>query len=107
MDTTYEQQLQAQLTAAADRAAKGVAAANLMKMNEGKLIQDWINDRVSYELERMTGKNPLSDREYLEGHGAVRVLKEFNIMLQSAVQTGVSAQEEVKILNEQQSAANA
>lgn len=101
---TYEEELQQQLTEARKRVEQGVAATSFMKSTEGTLIQDWINEKVSYELEQMTGKTPLSDRDYLESHGAVRVLKDFNLMLQSKQRTGQAAQAEVKALNEQQSA---
>lgn len=103
-EMTYKEQLQSDLAEAQKRVEQGVAASSFIKSPEGKLIQDWINERVSFELEQMTGKTPMSDREYLESHGAVRVLKDFNLMLQSKQRTGQAAQAEVKALNEQQSA---
>lgn len=97
----YEKKLLADLNDARERVRQGVAAANFMKTDEGRLIQEWINEQISYSMERMTGKNPLDDRGYLEEHGAVRVLKDFNVMLNTKEQIGVAAQEEVKVLDEQ------
>ena len=101
---SYEDQLQQDLDNARKRVEQGVAATSFMKSQEGELIQGWINERVSYLLESMTGKTPLSDRDYLAAHGAVRELKDFNTMLQSKQRTGEAAKGEVNALNEQQSA---
>ena len=101
---TYEQELERDLKAAQQRAEEGVAASNFSKSAEGKLIQDWINERVSYLVAQMTGKNPLNDREYLSNHGAIRELQNFNVMLQTKARGTKTAQQEVTVLNEQRTA---
>lgn len=103
-DLTYEEQLQKDLKAAQTRVEKGVAAKDFLNTSQGKIVQDWINERISYLMEKMTGKDALTDREYLSYHGAVRELKDFNVMLQQKAASVPSAVEEVKILNGQQSA---
>lgn len=104
MEQTYEQQLQADLDAARLRVEQAIAAGNFLSTPEGKLVQDWVNLRVSLLIEKMTGKVPADDRDYLAYHGAVKELKEFNVMLQSKASQLESAQEEVNVLNEQQKA---
>lgn len=101
MDSDYEKNLRSDLAKAQKRAADGVAASNFLNTSEGQLIQDWINQRVSYLIESMTGKTPLDDREYLAAHGGIRELKDFNVMLQSKAASGISANEEVGNINEQ------
>lgn len=101
----YITQLQADLDAARQRAADGVAARGFLGTPEGQLIQEWINLRVSYLMEKLTGKDPLSDRDYLAIHGGIRELKDFNVMLQSKAAAGLAAEEEVKVLSEQHTAA--
>lgn len=103
-DSSYLKQIEADVQAARVRVEQGVAASSFSKSPEGQLIQSWINERVSYLLESMTAKTPMSDRDYLAAHGAIRELKDFNLMLQSKQRTGEAAQEELKALNEQSAA---
>lgn len=103
-EQAYRDQLDKDIAAAQKRVSDGVAASNFLETSEGKLIQDWINMSVSRELDKMTAKVPMTDEEYLESHGAVRVLKEFNVMLQSKAAVGTAAQAEVEALNEQRAA---
>ena len=104
METDYDKQLRDNLADAQRRVEQAVAAKKFLKTPEGKLIQDWINERISYEMERMTAKSAMDRDEYLEGHGAIRILKDFNVMLNSKARQEASAVEEVQILNEQQRA---
>lgn len=99
-----EDQINNRLENARKRVEQGVAAGNFLKTPEGNLVQEWINERISYLLEKMTSSTAMSDREYLAAHGAVRELKEFNVMLNAKARNTVSAQEEMKVLNEQRAA---
>lgn len=98
---SYEQDLEKDLKAARKRLDKSMAAKSFMNSKEGAVIQDWINERVSYLLNKMTAKTPLTDREYLSYHGAIRELQDFNVMLQGQAASESSAAEEVKALDEQ------
>lgn len=100
----YEQELKQKVEAAQKRVEAGIAAGKFNQTAEGKLVQDWINERVSYLLNKMTARTPLSRDEYLSYHGAVNELQGFNSMLQIKQQALPSAQEEMKALNEQQAA---
>ena len=97
-------EINTRLENARKRAEQGVAARNFLNTPEGALIQEWINERISYLLEKMTAKTPMGDREYLEAHGAVRELKDFNVMLSARAANTASAQEEMRVLNEQRAA---
>lgn len=103
-DLTYEQEMEKELAAARERAAAGVAASRLMEEPEGKLIQDWLNKRVSLLLDSMTAAAPLSHSDYLAAHGGARELKDFNAMLHSTIRVGAQAGEEARILDEQRKA---
>lgn len=93
--------LDKRLREAQKRLEQGIAAGNFHKTAEGKLVQDWINERVSYLLNKMTGKTPLSRDEYLSCHGGVKELEDFNIMINAKKRAAQGAAEEVMILNGQ------
>jgi len=97
----YKQVLQAQLKEARARVQKSVAAGNFLNTDEGKLIQDWVNTRISALLNDMTAKTPLSHDEYLAKQGAVYELKDFNAMLTRTEAAGTVAQEDVDNINDQ------
>lgn len=101
-DQAYMERLDADLKAAHKRVQDGMAASNFLNTSEGKLIQDWLNQRIGLLIESMSGKAPLSDRDYLAAHGAIRELKDFNLMLQSKALDGKAAAEDVKVINGQQ-----
>lgn len=88
--------LQKQLKEAEKRVADGISATNLMASPEGKLIQDWVNERVSYLMEKLSATNPVDDREYLSIHGGIRELKGFNDMLYRKQRVVPNAQQDVK-----------
>lgn len=104
MDDDYLRQLDGELLKARKRVEAGVSAANFSNLPEGQLVQEWVNLRVGLLIESMTAKIPLSDRDYLAAHGAIRELKDFNIMLQSKKMDGEAAANEVKTIDEQQRA---
>lgn len=81
--------------------ADGVTASNFDKSAEGKLVLEYINERVSSLLNKMTANTPLDDREYLEAHGRVSELKMINTMLQSKASGVTSAKEELDAITEQ------
>lgn len=101
MEDDYLKRLDENLQKAHERVAIGMAASNFLNTPEGKIIQDWINQRIGLLLESLSGKTPLNDREYLAAHGAIRELKDFNTMLQSKEMDGKAAAEEVQIINGQ------
>lgn len=101
----YEKQLQQQVEDASRRVEQGIAAGKFQSSPEGKLIQDWINERVSQLVTKMTSGKPMDRDEYLAAHGAVKELQSFNGMLHTKKSNLASAQEELNGLNGQQQAA--
>lgn len=97
----YESQLKQSLNEAQKRVEQSVAAIDFPGTPQGKLIQDWINERVSYLLSKLTEKDPATDREYLSLHGAIRELQDFNAMLQSKANGLERAREDAEDIQRQ------
>lgn len=86
------------------RISKAVAASRFGESLEGKMVLDYINDRVSQLLTKMTAAEALDDRTYLSYHGAVRELQSINVMLQSTAAQLEPAKEELDALRQDTSA---
>lgn len=97
----YEDDLKRRVAEAQKRVEQGIAASSFHKKPEGKLLQDYIDERVSYLLNKLTGNKPLDRDEYLSIHGGILELKNINTMLQAKQQALPSNEEELRILNEQ------
>jgi len=80
------------------RLKDSLSAASILDSEEGKFLLDYINERVSYLLNKMTANTPLDDRGYLSVHGGVKELQNLNTMLQSKAQQGEAAREEIDAL---------
>lgn len=103
--STYEDEQKKRLEAASKRVSVGIAASNFLATPEGQLIQEWINERISQLMEKLSGKTPVDDREYLSIHGGLRELKDFNVMLQAKALAVPHAQEEVEAIKDELAAA--
>lgn len=97
----YEKEKELRLANANKRAADAVAASNFLATPEGALIQEWINQRIGYLIEKLSAKDPATDREYLSMHGGIRELKDFNSMLNSKSNAGVQARQEIDELTKE------
>lgn len=87
-----------QLKEAQKRLSDAIAAEELGNYDSGKLLLEYINDRVSSLISKMVAVTPLTDREYLECHGAVRELQSINTMLQFKSAQVAQAQGEVNAI---------
>ena len=94
MDDTIEKRARS----AQKRVSEAVTASDFGGTAGGKLILDYINDRVSTLLTKMTAAAPLDDRAYLAHHGAIRELQNINSMLQFKASQLVPAKEELDAL---------
>lgn len=82
------------------RLNEAVTASSFADSPEGKMILDYINDRVSSLLTKMVGSEPLNDRTYLSYHGGVRELQQINTMLQAKAAQVDQAKEELDALRQ-------
>lgn len=92
--------IEKRLQQAQKRASDAMAAKNLLDSPEGTLLLDYINERVSTLLTKMTASTPLDDRAYLTAHGAVRELQNIHSMLQSKSQQLEPAKEEIDAIRQ-------
>lgn len=97
----YEARLKQELKDAQKRVEQAVAASDFLQTPQGQLIQDWVNERVTYLMSKLTAPTPVDDREYLSIHGAVRELQDFNNMLVSKQNGLQMAQEDLNEINRQ------
>ena len=95
-----EYDIEKRLKDAQDRVAKAVAATSLLQSPEGKLLLDYISERISYLVNKLTASEPVTTPEYLDIHGSIRELQTLNTMLHSASAQGAMAQEEADALRQ-------
>lgn len=73
MEQNYRKELEEQLKASRERLADLATKENFAKKPEGKLLNDYLTNRISLIVTKMTSsKAPMEEREYLAAHGAVQ-----------------------------------
>lgn len=76
MDTeySYREVIKSNLKLAQKRMSNIESKNNLLKSADGKFLVEYIDNRASSLVSKMTAAKPMSDREYLSTHGAIREL---------------------------------
>ena len=83
---------------AQERVNKAHLAASLLTSPEGVFLQEYLNDRVSTLVSKITSATPASDRDYVSAHGGVYELKSVVVMLNSTASQLATAEEELNAL---------
>lgn len=95
----YKQTLMAQLELNRKKINK---ARSLTAFKEGVPdILDVVSDEISKRVDSMTAKSPLSYEDYLDAHGAVRALRDFNDILTSSEAKAASIEPVIKTQEDQ------
>lgn len=97
----YRKELEDNVRDARKRLADITAKESLVKKPEGKILIDYITDRISQLMNTMTNKDPLTDRQYLSVHGGVRELQLLMTMLHTRVEDIDSLNEEIATYEQQ------
>lgn len=92
------------LKQAETRFKKAAAATNIIERDEGKFLIEYINERISTLVNKMTAPAPMDDRSYLSTHGAIRELQTLSTMLYSNASQLNTAKEEIDALRQDTSA---
>lgn len=95
------EELETRLKQAEKRLMDAVIAKDILEDRQGIFLIDYINDRISYLVTKMTGAKPLDEKEYLDLHGSISELKRLNDMLMSKAAQGAIAREESDAIREQ------
>lgn len=72
-----------------------MSAKNLLESEDGAFLINYINERVSVLINKITSATAADERTYLDVHGGIKELQTLNTMLYTTAEQLEAAKEEI------------